>query len=68
MTINLPFSRLGIVMGDPIYVPREAGAKELERYGKLVEAALNDVTAKAYALAGVPTLRGPHRHLLRSRL
>ena len=27
MTINLPFSRLGIVMGDPIYVPREAGAR-----------------------------------------
>jgi hypothetical protein len=34
------------IMGDPIYVPREAGAKELERYGKLVEAALNDVTAE----------------------
>jgi lysophospholipid acyltransferase (LPLAT)-like uncharacterized protein len=24
MAINLPFSMLGIVMGDPIYVPREA--------------------------------------------
>ena len=32
MTINLPFSTLGIVMGDPIYVPREAGAAELESY------------------------------------
>ena len=49
MTINLPFSRLGIVMGDPIYVPREAGAPEFESYQKIVEAALNDVTAKAYA-------------------
>ena len=25
MTINLPFSKLGIVMGDAIHVPREAG-------------------------------------------
>ena len=57
MTINLPFSRLGIVMGDPIYVPREAGAKKLEKYRKLVEAALDDVTAKAYALAGVDMTR-----------
>ena len=57
MTINLPFSRLGIVMGDPIYVPREAGAKKLENYRKLVEAALDDVTAKAYALAGVDMTR-----------
>jgi 3-deoxy-D-manno-octulosonic-acid transferase len=30
MTINLPFSKLGIIMGDPIEVPREAGALELE--------------------------------------
>jgi lysophospholipid acyltransferase (LPLAT)-like uncharacterized protein len=32
MPINLPFSKLGIVMGDMIYVPREAGARELEIY------------------------------------
>ena len=57
MTINLPFSRLGIVMGDPIHVPREAGAPEFESYQKLVEAALNDVTAKAYALAGADMRR-----------
>ena len=57
MTINLPFSTLGIVMGDPIYVPREAGPAELELYRKRVEAALNDVTAKAYALAGADMTR-----------
>src|SRR6476646_3570048 len=57
MTINLPFSRLGIVMGDPIYVPREAGAPEFEIYQKIVEAALNDVTAKAYALADADMTR-----------
>ena len=58
MTINLPFSRLGVVMGDPIYVPREARAAELEIYRKIVEAALNDVTAKAYALAGADMTQG----------
>jgi 3-deoxy-D-manno-octulosonic-acid transferase len=57
MTINLPFSSLGIVMGDPIHVPPEAGAAELERWRVKVEAALNDVTAKAYALAGADITR-----------
>ena len=41
MTINLPFSKLGIVVGDAIYVPRDAGAQELAIYRQRVEAALN---------------------------
>jgi 3-deoxy-D-manno-octulosonic-acid transferase len=57
MTFNLPFSRLGIVMGDPIYVPREAGVRELEIYRQRVEAALNETTAKAYDLAGADMTR-----------
>jgi 3-deoxy-D-manno-octulosonic-acid transferase len=57
MTINFPFSKLGIVMGDPIYVPREARAEEFQRYQKQVEAAINDVTARAYALAGADMTR-----------
>ena len=57
MTINLPFSKLGIVMGDPIHVPREARPAELEVYRKRVEEALNDVTAKAYRLAGADMTR-----------
>jgi 3-deoxy-D-manno-octulosonic-acid transferase len=57
MTINLPFSKLGIVMGDPIHVPREAGPEELEVYRKRVEAALNEVTARAYAVAGADMTR-----------
>jgi 3-deoxy-D-manno-octulosonic-acid transferase len=61
MTINLPFSRLGIVMGDPIHVPREAGPEELEAYRKRVEAALNEVTARAYALAGADMTRATPR-------
>jgi hypothetical protein len=63
---QLPFSMLGIVMGDPIHVPREAGPVELELYRKRVEAALNDVTAKAYALAGADMTRATP-HPLRSR-
>ena len=51
MTINLPFSKLGIVMGDPIFVPQGAGREELENYRRRVEAALNETTAKAYAVA-----------------
>lgn len=57
MTINFPFSKLGIVMGDPIYIPREARAEEFQRYQKQVEAAINDVTARAYALAGADMTR-----------
>jgi 3-deoxy-D-manno-octulosonic-acid transferase len=57
MTINLPFSKLGIVMGDPIEVPRDAGARELENYRQPVEAALDAITAKAYALAGADMTR-----------
>jgi lysophospholipid acyltransferase (LPLAT)-like uncharacterized protein len=57
MTINLPFSKLGIVMGDPIFVPPGAGREELESYRKRVEAALNETTAKAYAVADADPAR-----------
>jgi 3-deoxy-D-manno-octulosonic-acid transferase len=57
MTINLPFSKLSIVMGDRIEVPREADARELEVYRQRVEAALNETTAKAYDLAGADMTR-----------
>ena len=35
----------------------ERGAAELESYRKIVDAALNDVKAKAYALAGADMTR-----------
>jgi 3-deoxy-D-manno-octulosonic-acid transferase len=57
MTINLPFSRLGIAMGEPIQVPREASPEQLETYRSRVEAALNEVTARAYKLAGADMTR-----------
>jgi 3-deoxy-D-manno-octulosonic-acid transferase len=57
MTINLPFSRLGIAMGEPIQVPTDAGPAVLETYRQKVEAALNEVTARAYKLAGADMTR-----------
>ncbi len=61
MTFNLPFSTLGIVMGDPIQVPAEASRAVLEDYRKLVETALNETTAKAYRLAGADMTRATPR-------
>ena len=51
-TINLPFSRIGMVVGDPIFVRRDAKAEELERRRQRVEGALNDVTRQAYSQVG----------------
>ncbi len=51
-TINLPFTKLAMVAGDPIHVPRDIGADGLEAYRQKVEAAMNAATARAYELAG----------------
>jgi 3-deoxy-D-manno-octulosonic-acid transferase len=51
-TINLPFSRLGIVVGDPIRVPEDADSAALEAARVAVERGLNHATARAYELAG----------------
>ena len=51
-TINLPFSKLGIVVGDPIWVAPDADAAALEAARVAVERGLNQVTARAYDLAG----------------
>jgi len=57
MTFNLPFSTLGIALGDPISVPANASREQLETSRHEVEAALNAATAKAYALAGADPTR-----------
>ena len=57
MTFNRPCSRLGVAMGEPIHVPSDAGPAVLETYRQRVEAALNEVTAKAYALADADMTR-----------
>jgi 3-deoxy-D-manno-octulosonic-acid transferase len=51
-TINLPFTKLAMVAGDPVYVPRDASEEEMETYRQKVEAAMNAATARAYELAG----------------
>ncbi len=51
-TINLPFSKLAFVAGEPIYVAEDADEEECERVRQLVEDAMNDVTKRAYKKAG----------------
>jgi lysophospholipid acyltransferase (LPLAT)-like uncharacterized protein len=48
----LPFSKLAIVVGDPIHVQDEASPIELETARVAVERGLNEVTARACRLAG----------------
>ena len=50
-TINLPFSALVIVIGDPVRV-RGEDADAIETGRVAIERALNEVTARAYRLAG----------------
>ncbi len=57
MTINLPFSKMAYVMGEPIWVPADADIEALERHRKTVEAELNRVTERAYALVGADIKR-----------
>lgn len=61
LTINLPFSKLAFVYGDPIFVPREASATELEAIRLKVETDLNRVTRRAYDLAGADLSRATPR-------
>ena len=49
--INLPFGRIAFVACGPFYVAREADAASLEATRKEIEAELNRVTARAYAIA-----------------
>jgi lysophospholipid acyltransferase (LPLAT)-like uncharacterized protein len=46
--INLPFSRIALVAGIPITVPRDADSATLEAARQLLQNELNRVTAKAY--------------------
>jgi lysophospholipid acyltransferase (LPLAT)-like uncharacterized protein len=53
--INLPFGRMAMTRGEEIRVPRDADDAALEAFRQQVEASLNAVTARAYALAnGTP--------------
>jgi lysophospholipid acyltransferase (LPLAT)-like uncharacterized protein len=50
-TINLPFGRSSIVVGEPVFVPADADDAEMERKRQEVTDALNAATAKAHQLA-----------------
>ena len=52
-TINLPFSKIAIVLADPIYVPREADEAACLAAREKVQFEMDRVTARAYELAGV---------------
>ena len=51
LTINLPYSRLASVVGDPIEVPSKADADMLELKRLELETVLNAATIRAYELA-----------------
>jgi 3-deoxy-D-manno-octulosonic-acid transferase len=57
MTLNLPYSKLVFVGGEPIHVPRDADDATLEQLRKNLEASLNDATKRAYELAGADIKR-----------
>jgi 3-deoxy-D-manno-octulosonic-acid transferase len=61
LTINLPFSKLAFVYGEPIFVPRDASPDQLEEIRQSVERALNAATRRAYALAGADPARSTPR-------
>lgn len=52
LTINLPYSKLAAVVGEPIEVPSTADAELLESKRVELETALNTATLRAYELAG----------------
>lgn len=57
MTINLPFSKLGVVVGEPIRVAADADDAAMEAARLAVEQAMNDATRRAYAMCGADPRR-----------
>ncbi|MDP4004067.1 lysophospholipid acyltransferase family protein [Methylobacterium sp. NEAU K] len=52
--LGLPFGRGAIVLGEPIYVARDCEGEAFEALRHYVEAEMNRVHARAYALVGRP--------------
>jgi hypothetical protein len=61
-TINLPFGRGAFVIGEMIMVSPDADAETMEKLRKQLEAALNEVTGRAYAHVGRPEGAGTWLH------
>jgi len=49
--INLPFSHGGIVVGDPVRVPKDADTSTLQQARSMLEKALNAATERAHLIA-----------------
>lgn len=54
-TINLPFGRYALAIGEPIHVPGDADGDVMAQKQREVTNALNAVTARAYRLVDGPT-------------
>jgi lysophospholipid acyltransferase (LPLAT)-like uncharacterized protein len=57
LTVNLPFSTLALVAGNPLVVPHNADDAALERARRQVERSLNEVTGRACEIAKSGSLR-----------
>lgn len=57
MTINLPYSKIAMRLGTPIYVPRDADDAQLEVLRQKLQDALNEVTGQVYADVGVDIVK-----------
>ena len=57
MTINLPYSKLAVVVGQPIRVADDADEATLEAARLAVEQSMNEATRRAYALCGANAAR-----------
>lgn len=51
-TLNLPFSKMVMAGGEQIRVPRHVSDEELESFRQQLEDSMNEVTARAYRIAG----------------
>jgi lysophospholipid acyltransferase (LPLAT)-like uncharacterized protein len=49
-TVNLPFGKRGLIVGEPIFVPIDADDTEMERKRQEVTAALNEATDRVYRI------------------
>jgi lysophospholipid acyltransferase (LPLAT)-like uncharacterized protein len=58
-TVNLPFSLIAGVVGDPVRVSANATEADLEEARRALEAALNAATERAYAIADGKIASGP---------
>lgn len=54
-TINLPFGRYALAVGEPVHVPANADAETMAAKQREVTDALNAATARAYRLVDGPT-------------